>query len=136
MSVTDTMGRLLESRRKERDQTQFYRALATGAEKSGDAEAAERLFDLLADEQHHFSRLTARVLEMGGQPAEDGPQEAQEVDLAGWEDRAKARELQEVAWYEGLLEAETDETTRAVFTEILESERHHAQNLAGKWMSA
>jgi rubrerythrin len=136
MSVKDTLGRLLESRRKERDQTLFYRALATRAEGDGDSEAAERLFNLLADEQHHLSRLSARVLELGGHTDEAGPQEAQEGDLAGWEERARARELQEVAWYESLLQAETDETTRAVFQEILESERHHAEKLAGKWMSA
>lgn len=136
MSSKETMNRLRDSRLRERDQTRFYRALATQAEESGDPEASERLFNLLADEQHHLSRLTARILELGGQLEEGGPPDESDTDLEGWEETARPRELGEVEWYEKLIKAETDEATRAVFLEILESERHHAEKLAGKWMSA
>jgi rubrerythrin len=136
MSSKNTMDRLRGTRRKEREQTKFYRALAARAEGVGDAETAERLVDLLADEQHHLSRLTARILELGGAPEDEDQEELEDASLKGWEERARSRELEEIEWYESLLEVETDEATRVVFTEILESERYHAEHLAGKWMSA
>ena len=58
---------LLEaSRLREKAQTLFYRALAAQAIAAGDDDASERLNDLHADEQHHLSRLTARLLERSG----------------------------------------------------------------------
>ena len=64
------MELLQEGRQRERAQALFYRILAGEAEVSGDQAAAERLNELLADEQHHVSRLTARILELGGAPLE------------------------------------------------------------------
>src|SRR5687768_636399 len=62
---------LLEaSRRLEKEQALLYRGLAARAEASGEVDLAQRFHDLHADEQHHLSRLTARVLELKGRPAE------------------------------------------------------------------
>jgi rubrerythrin len=49
---------------------------------------------------------------------------------------ARRREETEVAWYEDALGRVEDRATRAVLKEILESERHHREELSGKWMSA
>ena len=126
---------LQEGRRRERAQAMFYRSLSGDAEIAGDAAAAERLNELLADEQHHVSRLTARLLESGEAPGEafDAPAVP---SLAGWDVVARAREAAEVAWYEDAVGRVDDPLTRAVLKEILESERHHHDQLAGKWMSA
>lgn len=126
---------LHEGRRREREQALFYRILAADAEMAGNQAAAERLNELLADEQHHVSRLTARILELGGAPLE--PEVAPEVpDLSKWESVAREREEAEVAWYESTLASLEDDVTRRVLEEVLESERHHRSDLAGKWMSA
>jgi rubrerythrin len=126
---------LQEGRHRECGQALFYRVLAGEAELAGDQAAAERLNELLADEQHHVSRLTARILELGGTPLQrevspDVP------ELARWEPVARRREETEVAWYEDALGRVEDRATRAVLKEILESERHHREELSGKWMSA
>jgi len=124
-----------EARRRARAQTRFYRHLSARAEASGDAQAAERLNELLADEQHHVSRVTARLLELGAEP--DGSDEPRpEGPLEGWEARARAREEAEVAWYGEAVERVEDEATRVVLEEILASERHHLSELGGKWMAA
>ena len=130
--------RVLEaSRRREKGQTLFYRRLAARAEDAGRADVAERLNGLHADEQHHLSRLTARMLELGGRPDSLRDHPTPTAELRGWEAAARERELDEVRWYEGLLEEDAlDETSRAVVEEILASERHHAERLGGKWMSA
>ncbi len=134
------MDELLELLRRgaarERAHARWYRTLSTRAEVAGDAAAAERLNELLADEQHHVSRLTARLLELGGAPGERGGAAAPEVELEGWEEEARRREEEEVAWYEDALEEVDDEPTRAVLAEILESERHHLAEVGGKWMAA
>jgi rubrerythrin len=134
---------LLErARAQERAQTRFYRALAAEAELAGRARAAERLNELLADEQHHLSRVSARLLELGGARAEAPAmaprrEEAVPVELEQWEEEARAREEAEVAFY---LEAEADPhldpRTRALLREIRESEEHHRRELGGKWMRA
>lgn len=135
-----TLVEILErSRAREKRQTLFYRALASQAELGGDPEAAERLNELHADEQHHLSRLTARMLEVGEVPVDLARAERPTVELEGWEEEAREREEDEVAWYERLLEeelGELDETTRTVLEEILSSERHHRRDLGGKWMPA
>ena len=88
---------LQEGRRRERAQALFYRFLAGEAEVSGDDEASERLNGLLADEQHHVSRLTARLLELGERP--DEAVVAPEVpSLDTWEIVARCREEDEVRW--------------------------------------
>ncbi len=126
---------LREARGRERAQTLFYRSLAANAELVGDRAAAERLNGLLADEQHHLSRITARLLELGGRPDEGMDAPVAPV-LEEWERQARGRETDEVTWYERALEVVTDQQTRALFAEILASERHHREELGGKWMSA
>lgn len=134
--VSALLARLAEARRREKEQTLFYRALAAEAEAQGDAAASERLNELHADEQHHLSRLTARVLELGGDP-EDIRGAMPEVDLGSWEDGARAREDDEVAFYDEFLEAGgVDEETRRMLQEIRASEDQHRRHLGGKWMSA
>ena len=127
---------LAESRRREKAQTLFYRKLAAEAELALNEALSERLNELHADEQHHLSRLTARLLEVGGAPEELRDVAAPPAGLADWEGAARAREREEVSWYERALENALDVETRAVLVEILESERHHHAELRGKWMSA
>lgn len=129
---------LEEARRREKAQTLFYRALAAEAEAAGDAVASERLNELHADEQHHLSRLTARLLEEGIPPTDLRDLSRPEIPpLDGWEEVAREREAEEVAFYEALVAAEgLDGETRAIVDEILASERRHHEHLAGKWMSA
>jgi rubrerythrin len=130
------LERLAEARRLEKAQTLFYRSLAAEAEDRGLASESERLNELHADEQHHLSRLTARVLELGGDP-EDLRGGLGAVELDGWEERARQREDQEIDFYQTLMdEGVLDEETRAVVEEIAESERQHRRHLGGKWMSA
>jgi rubrerythrin len=129
--------RLLEmSREREKAQTQFYRRLAAQAEELRDQDLAGRLNDLHADEQHHLSRLTARLLELGGTPRDLPRMEPDPVSLEEWQGLARDREFDEVAWYEDLMENELDPHTRALIEEIVESERHHRDYLGGKWMPA
>lgn len=131
------VGLLSESRRREYEQTLVYRGLSVMAEVSGDAATAERLNELLADEQHHVSRLTARLLELGEIPEPFGEAPPDVPDLSDWEPVARRREEDEVAWYEAAVaRLDHDPHTRMIFREILASERHHAESLGGKWMPA
>jgi len=116
----------------------FYRALAAGAEIRGADAEAERLNELHADEQHHLSRLTARLLELGGRPVDLGSVQPPHRDtvMEDWETEARRRESEEVEWYEKVLRQPLDEATRGVVDEILIAERHHERELRGKWMSA
>ena len=133
---TALLEQLAEARRREKDQTLFYRALAAEAESSGDAAESERLNELHADEQHHLSRLTARILELGGTP-EDLPGGLRDEPLDGWRDRAGPREAAEVTFYESFLAMEgLDDATRGIVEEILASELQHRRHLGGKWMPA
>ena len=116
---------LEECRSRERAQTRYYRSLAAQAEADGDASTAERLNALHADEQHHLSRITARLLELGMQPRALPGGSAQGARLEGWEEVAREREAQEVSWYEDLIEGALDPDARQLFEEILESERRH-----------
>jgi rubrerythrin len=134
--TSEMVATLEHCRARERAQTRFYRALAARAELQGQDLDAERLNELHADEQHHLSRLTARLLELGGEPAELPASPVPEVPLEGWESAARTREGEEVEWYEQLLAGRLDPDTRALFEEILESERHHRDVLGGKWMPA
>lgn len=131
-----TIRTLEEGRLREKRQTLFYRRLAAEAEWADRPAEAERLNELHADEQHHLSRLTARALELGGSPDDLRSVAGPDVSLDGWETVAREREAGEVRWYEELLERPLDDVTRAVVVEILESERHHLEELRGKWMSA
>lgn len=127
---------LREGRRRELEQALFYRVHASEAEQVGDGAAAERLYDLLADEQHHVSRLTARILELGERPDGEPDPSPSVPDLEGWEGEARRREAGEVAWYEEALERVDDRHTADVLREILASEKQHLSHLAGKWMPA
>ena len=132
----DLSDALQRAREAEKEQALFYRALAATAEERGDAPLAERFNELHADEQHHLSRLTARLMEMGA-PTTDLLLSAPETRLDGWEDVAAARERGEVARYEALLQREDlDEHGAALLREILDTERHHAAELGGKWTPA
>lgn len=128
---------LREARRRERLRAAYYRSLAAAASDQGDAEAVERLNELHADEQHHLSRVTARLLELGHPLPEldAGPPAVPPIE--SWEADARRGEEAEVAFYEEALgRIIPDARTRAILEEILDSERHHAQALRGKWMSA
>lgn len=133
--MSDVTRVLQEGRRRERAQALFYRALAGDAESADRPRDAERLNELLADEQHHVSRLTARLLELGETP-DEGPGALPSPALEGWEEEARRREEDEVDWYRDALSRVTDEETRAILEEILASERHHREELGGKWMPA
>lgn len=132
----DPIRALQECRAAEKEQALFYRALAAAAEERGDAGLSERFNELHADEQHHLSRLTARLLELGASPAELGHLRGTPAALEGWEAAAAERESAEVARYESLPLAELDGTTAALVREILDTERHHARELGGKWTPA
>lgn len=131
------MKRLAEARRREKDQTRYYRSLASLAEEGGMPLESERLNGLHADEQHHLSRLTARILELGGDPEELPGGLLEGASLGGWEEEARERESGEVAFYQELLaEDSLDGDSREMVEEILASERQHLEHLGGKWMSA
>jgi rubrerythrin len=132
----DLIHALEEARAAEKAQALFYRGLAAAAEDRGDDALSERLNELHADEQHHVSRLTVRLMEMGVAPAEleasSGP-----AMLEGWEGAARLREEAEVTFYQALLaRGQADDRTAALLGEILETERHHAEELGGKWTPA
>lgn len=127
---------LEEGRTREKEQALFYRRLAALAGAGGREELAERFNGLHADEQHHLSRLTARILELDGVPSKMDPPEIPVPALDAWEEVARGREEAEVIWYRNALGEELDSETRTTLSEILESEEHHAIELGGKWMSA
>jgi rubrerythrin len=130
------LAALASARQAEREQCRFYRALAAEAERRDDPETAERLNELLADEQHHFSRITARVLELGETVSESSPEAQSAALLEAWETVARRRELAEVERYRSLLAIELDDRTRSMIREILAVEERHAEALGGKWMPA
>ena len=133
----DLISAIEEARAAEKAQAQFYRALAAEAEERGDAMLSERFNELHADEQHHVSRLTARLLELGGAPADLTLVRPEPASYDEWEAAARAREEGEVRRYEALLErGGLDEPTAALVREILDTERHHARELGGKWTTA
>lgn len=127
---------LAEARAAEKDQALYYRALAAAAEDADDALLAERLNGLHADEQHHLSRLTARLVE-AGYAVTDLPNVMPPVPaLDAWEAEAREREIGEVACYRALLQMPLDERTAAMLREFLAAEERHAEELGGKWMGA
>jgi rubrerythrin len=143
---------LHDARAAEKEQALFYRALAAAAEHDGRDDArhdarhdarpdagaslSERLNGLHADEQHHLSRLTARLVELNEPVAELDGTVAPAVQLDGWEQVARARELAEIERYTALLATELDDRTRAMIEQFLSVERSHADELGGKWMGA
>jgi rubrerythrin len=125
-----------DARTAEKLQALFYRTLAALAEDAGDAPLAERLNGLHADEQHHLSRLSARLVELGEDLADLSTYAPPTARVDGWEDVARTREQAEIARYETLLAHEMDAETRAMLEEFVAAERSHAAELGGKWMSA
>ncbi len=133
MSVREHLER---ARRREKAQTLFYRGLAARAEEAGRTGDAERLNELHADEQHHLSRLTARLLELGASPADLGDVTRPSAELEQWESVARAREAAEVDLYESLLGEELDAESRTLLEAIVQVERQHRDHLGGKWTRA
>jgi rubrerythrin len=132
----DLITALQRARQAEKEQALYYRSLAAAAEANGDAALGERFNELHADEQHHLSRLTARLLELGATPA-DLPQRGEAAALEGWEEVARRREDAEVERYEALVATHgVDAQTGALLREMLDTERHHAAELGGKWTVA
>ena len=132
----DIIRELHSARRAEKEQALFYRALVTHAENAGDTQVAEDLNGLHADEQHHLSRLTVRLVE-ADQTVEDlGSVRMPETRYEGWETEARSRELDEIARYERIAAQLLDSLTAALIVEILNAERQHAETLGGKFMSA
>jgi rubrerythrin len=134
--VLNLIAALEEARAAEKEQALFYRALAAGAEERGDAELSERLNELHADEQHHLSRLTARLLELDAPLGDLSHVATEAAEAERWEAAARIREQAEVLRYERLLEGEMDGATRRLLEEIADTERHHAEELGGKWTNA
>jgi rubrerythrin len=129
------LNALQAARGAEREQALYYRTLASFAEDAGDDALSERLNGLHADEQHHLSRLTARLLELGATAATlDAPPPA--VRFPEWEDEARGREQREISRYEALLALGPDDLTASILSEILQTERAHERELGGKWMNA
>jgi rubrerythrin len=136
MTRTDVVDALHHARAEEKAQALFYRALASLAEDVEDEELAERLNGLHADEQHHLSRLSARLVELG-QPLEDlSRMAAPAADLHSWETVARRRELVEIERYLALESLALDDRTAAMIREFLDAERRHEAELGGKWMRA
>jgi ferritin-like protein len=128
--------RLEACRVAEKEQALYYRALAAAAEDRSDEVLSERLQQLHADEQHHLSRVTARLLELGCRTPDLAHVRAEVPALEQWEADAQSRELAEVRRYEELLDQELDPPTAALAEKILEVERAHARELGGKWTMA
>jgi len=127
---------LHDARLAEKQQALYYRALAAAAEAANDDDLSERMNGMHADEQHHLSRLTVRLVEFGEPVADVGAEAAPLVRLDGWEDEARRRERAEIERYERLLGEALDDRTRAMIRDFLVAERAHAATLGGKWMGA
>jgi rubrerythrin len=136
--LSPLIAELVRARAAEKQQALFYRALASSAEDVSDTATAERLNDLHADEQHHFSRISARLIELGEDPADAHTRAPKTADanLVNWEADARRREESEIQRYEELLRQNVDEETRKLVEAILAVERHHAESLGGKWTPA
>ena len=135
MTADAIAGLLRAARSAEKEQTLFYRALSSIAEARADEAEIEALNGLLADEQHHLSRLTVRLLELN-QDAPTLEAETPPCDYDSWHSVARAREQAEIERYEQLLQQPLDQETAAVIRSILETEREHERNLGGKYTEA
>jgi rubrerythrin len=131
-----TIELLHAARAAEKRQALYYRALAAAAEEVNAVELSERLNGLHADEQHHLSRLTVRLVELNQPVASLDMEVAPSVQLDGWELEARRREAAEIERYTILLARELDPKTRAAVEQFIEAERRHEETLGGKWMGA
>jgi rubrerythrin len=134
--TAEVVAALHRARLEEKQQALFYRALAAAAEDVGDEELSERLNGLHADEQHHLSRLTVRLVELNEAVVDLSATPAPAASLEQWEDEARSREDGEVARYETLLREDLDDRTRNMLEQFVTAERSHASTLGGKWMGA
>lgn len=131
-----TIRLLHAARLAEKRQALFYRALAAAAEDANDTELSERLNGLHADEQHHLSRITVRLVELGEVVGDLGDERQPSVTLDRWEIAAREREGDELARYGQLLQHELDAKSRLMIEQFIAAERSHAEQLGGKWMGA
>lgn len=137
MTPPSFVSALHEARALEKEQAQFYRVLSSQAEERGIAEDAEALNELLADEQHHLSRLSVRLVELGEELAAlSDAHMPSDALFETWRDVARIRERKEVARYEAVLELDLDEDTARMIESFLDTERQHEQHLAGKYTDA
>jgi rubrerythrin len=128
---------LHEARALEKEQAQFYRVLSAQAEEQENQPDIEALNGLLADEQHHLSRLSVRLVELGEDlaPLSDALMPS-EVVYPSWQEVARIRERKEIARYEAILQMELDEETKKMIESFLVAERQHEEHLAGKYTDA
>jgi rubrerythrin len=131
-----TLDALHTARRAEKDQALFYRGLAASAEAAHNAQEAEDLNGLHADEQHHLSRITVRLVELNEQVADLSTVTVEPPPYPDWRPVAREREKAEIRRYEKLQALGLDASTGQLIAEILDSERQHVQSLGGKYMSA
>lgn len=127
---------IADCRAAEKEQAVYYRALAALAEAAGDEDLSQRFHGLHADEQHHLSRLTARLLELGGHPPDLSHIAVRRTELAAWEGETRRREEDELRRYQALVEMDLDPATRELVEEILGVEHQHVRELGGKWTPA
>jgi rubrerythrin len=132
----ETIALLHDARAAEKRQALFYRALASVAEAENVPDLSERLNGMHADEQHHLSRLTVRLVELDEAVPDPRAEPRLAASLHGWEEAARAREEEEIARYAVLLGHELDGKTRHMIEQFLDAERRHARELGGKWMGA
>lgn len=131
----ETLQLLRAARQAEKEQALFYRALSTQAEEQELLDDVEALNGLLADEQHHLSRISVRLVELG-HDVDELRSSTPDCTLQDWRTAARAREQQEIARYQALLATTLDEETRSVLNGILATEREHERHLAGKYTEA
>jgi rubrerythrin len=132
----DLAEALHAARRAEKEQALFYRMLVTHAENAGNAQEAEDLNGLHADEQHHLSRLTVRLVEADQLVQDVNDVKTPKAAYPNWQDLARRRECEEIERYETIANMTLDSLTAALIAEILNVERQHAESLGGKYMSA
>ena len=124
------------ARKAEKEQSLFYRALSAQAEEDNDAQLSDDLNGLVADEQHHLSRLTVRLVELDEVLQDLGGVAPPPGAYPDWKANARERERSEVERYRAFLERDLDPQTRTLIEDILAAEEQHADTLAGKHMSA
>ena len=131
------IDQLVAAYHAEKEQALFYRALSSIAEEIGDETDIEALNGLLADEQHHLSRLRNRMTELGlDAPQARAGRAERAVDYENWRAEARVREAEEIARYEAMLALELDAETDTLVRSILQAERLHEAHLGGKYMDA
>ncbi len=137
MKAPSFVPALHEARALEKEQAQFYRVLSGQAEDHGNLEDAEALNGLLADEQHHLSRLSVRLVELGEELAAFSDEHLpSEAVYPSWHEVARIRERKEITRYERILDQDLDAETRKMIEGLLGTERQHEEHLAGKYTDA